>query len=74
MAAFLENFAPGVGLVVGVPVAVRPETFAARIEASLINAHARLLLSASMLGVGFGVGKIMAFRRSDLDRRAGSPR
>jgi ceramide glucosyltransferase len=71
MAAFLQNFAPGVGLVTGIPVAVQPETFAGRIEASLINAHARLLLSASTLGFGFGIGKVMVFRRSDLDRAGG---
>jgi ceramide glucosyltransferase len=69
--AFLQNLTPGAGLVVGVPVAVRPESFAAKIEASLLNAHARLLLSASALGFGFGVGKVMVFRRSDLDRAGG---
>ncbi len=71
MAAFLRNFAPGVGLVVGIPVAVRPESFAGSMEASLINAHARLLLSASTLGFGFGIGKVMVYRRSDLDRAGG---
>ena len=71
VAALLRNFAPGVGLVVAAPVAVRPESFAAQIEASLLNAHARLLLTASTLGLGFGVGKVMLFRRSDLDRAGG---
>jgi ceramide glucosyltransferase len=71
IAAFLRNFTPGVGLVTGIPVAVRPETFAGRIESSLINAHARLLLAASTLGFGFGIGKIMVFRRSDLERAGG---
>ncbi|ACK50452.1 ceramide glucosyltransferase [Methylocella silvestris BL2] len=73
MTAFLQNLAPGVGLVVGIPVAVRPETFAGQIEACLINSHARLLLSASVLGFGFGVGKMMLFRRSDFDRVGGVP-
>lgn len=71
MTAFLQNLAPGVGLVVGTPVAVRPESVAGEIEACLINAHARLLLSASVLGLGFGVGKIMVFRRSDFERAGG---
>ena len=62
---------PGVGLVVAVPVAVRAESVGGWIEASIINAHARLLLSASTLGLGFGVGKIMALRRSDLERAGG---
>jgi ceramide glucosyltransferase len=66
MAAFAQNFTQGVGLVVGVPVAVRAKNFAGRIEACLINRDARLLLWASVLGLGFGVGKAMLFRRSDL--------
>ena len=71
MAAFMQNFSQGVGLVCAVPVAVRPESFAGRIEAFLINGHARLLLTASALGLGFGVGKTMLFRRSDLARAGG---
>lgn len=71
MTAFMRNFSEGVGLVVAVPVAVRPETFAGRIEAFLINGHARLLLTASVLGLGFGVGKAMLFRRSDLAKAGG---
>lgn len=71
MVAFMQNFAGGAGLVVAVPVAVRPETFAGRIEACLINGHARLLLTASALGLGFGVGKAMLFRRSDLAAAGG---
>jgi ceramide glucosyltransferase len=71
MAAFVQNFTQGVGLVVGVPVAVRARNFAGRIEAFSINGHARLLLTASALGVGFGVGKAMLFRRSDLAKAGG---
>jgi ceramide glucosyltransferase len=71
MAAFVENFTQGVGLVVGVPVAVRAENFAGRIEAFSINGHARLLLAASSLGLGFGVGKAMLYRRSDLASAGG---
>ncbi|HYP56879.1 MAG TPA: glycosyltransferase [Beijerinckia sp.] len=71
MREFLRNFAPGVGLVVAVPVAVRPQGLAGQIEAFLINGHARLLLTASVLGAGFGVGKVMVFRRSDLAKAGG---
>jgi ceramide glucosyltransferase len=71
IAALMQNFAGNVGLVVAVPVAVRPETISGRIEASLINGHARLLLTASALGLGFGVGKAMLFRRSDLAAAGG---
>jgi ceramide glucosyltransferase len=71
VATFVENFTKGVGLVVPVPIAAAPETYAGQIEAFLINGHARLLLTASALGLGFGVGKIMLFRRSDLERAGG---
>src|SRR5262249_33931660 len=62
MTAFVQNLTEGVGLVVAVPVAVRAGNFPGRIEAYLLNGHARLLLAASAAGVGFGVGKAMLFR------------
>ncbi len=71
LAAFMRNFAPGVGMVVGVPVAEQAESLAGHIEAATINAHARLLLAASALGFGYGVGKVMLFRRSDLAKAGG---
>ncbi len=71
MAAFVRNLTEGVGLVVAVPVAVRARNFAGQIEAFLINGHARLLLAASALSVGFGVGKTMLFRRSALAKAGG---
>ncbi|MGH6936537.1 MAG: glycosyltransferase, partial [Methylocella sp.] len=71
MAALVQNLTQGVGLVVSVPVAVRASNFAGRIEATLINGHARLLLTASVLGLGFGVGKAMLFRRGDLAKAGG---
>lgn len=71
MTDFMRNFASGVGIVAGVPVAKEATTFAGAIEACLINEHARLLLAASSLGKGFGVGKTMLFRRSDLEKAGG---
>lgn len=71
MAAMMRSFTAKVGLVVAVPVAVRPMSLAGRVEACLINGHARLLLASAMLGLGFGVGKAMLFRRSDLERIGG---
>ncbi len=71
MTNLVKSFAPGVGLVCAVPVAVRPGSYAAHVEALCINAHARLLLTVSMLGMGFGVGKVMLFRRSDLEKLGG---
>ena len=69
--AFVRNLTPRVGLVVAVPVAVRAESVCGQIEAMLINGHARLLLTASCLGIGFGVGKVMMFRRGDFLRAGG---
>lgn len=71
LAGFVQNLAEGVGLVVAVPVAARAQNLAGEIEACLLNGHARLLLTASSLGVGFGVGKAMLFRRGDLERSGG---
>jgi ceramide glucosyltransferase len=71
MRVMLRSLTPGVGLVCAVPVAVRAETLAGAIEAVLINRDARLLLTASALGKGFGVGKVMLFRRGDLERAGG---
>ena len=71
LAAMMQSFTGTVGLVVAVPVAVRPSSLAGRVEACLINGHARLLLASAMIGLGFGVGKVMLFRRSDLERIGG---
>jgi ceramide glucosyltransferase len=71
LASYMQSFTAGVGLVVGVPVAGRPEGLAGHIEAFLLNGHARLLLTASALNRGFGVGKAMLFKRSDLARAGG---
>jgi ceramide glucosyltransferase len=68
----LRSLGDGVGLVCAVPVAVRALSWAGRVEAVLINRDARLLLTASATGKGYGVGKVMLFRRSDL-ARAGGP-
>ena len=67
----LRSLVDGVGMVCAVPVAVRAESVAGMIEAILINRDARLLLTASAFGKGFGVGKVMIFRRSDLLRAGG---
>ena len=67
----LQAHGPGIGLVCAVPVAVRSESTAGDVEAILINRDARLLLTASAFGKGFGVGKVMLFKRSDLARAGG---
>jgi ceramide glucosyltransferase len=71
LACFVSALTPDVGLVVGVPLAVRPKTFAGHIEAFLINGHTRVLLTASTLGLGMGIGKVMLFRQKDLHRIGG---
>jgi ceramide glucosyltransferase len=70
--AAVRQLTADVGLVVAVPVATGAQNFAARTEESIMNgAHARILLTASLLRLEVGVGKFMLFRRSDLDRAGG---
>jgi ceramide glucosyltransferase len=70
--AFVECLGPGVGLVSAIPIARQLLTFPAWIEASIINCyHARVLILGDAAGLGFGLGKIMLFRRSDLARAGG---
>lgn len=68
----MRHLKPGVGMVCAIPYAARPENFAALVEAGIMNGpHQRMLFAASALGGGFGVGKIMLFRRSDFLRAGG---
>jgi ceramide glucosyltransferase len=70
--AAVRQLTPDVGLVVAVPVATGAQNFAARVEESIMNgAHARALMTASLLRREVGVGKFMLFRRSDLERAGG---
>jgi ceramide glucosyltransferase len=70
--AAVRQLTPDVGLVVAVPVATGAQNFAAHVEESIMNgAHARALMTASLLRREIGVGKFMLFRRSDLDRAGG---
>lgn len=72
LAEHLRHLTPDVGLVCAIPYAARLDNFAAHVEAAIINGpHTRMLFSASCLGWGFGVGKIMLFRRSDFMRAGG---
>ena len=62
----------GVGLVTAIAEARGATNFPAQIECSLMNqSHARVLLAATTLGLGFGLGKLMVCRRSDLHRAGG---
>lgn len=66
------TLADDVGLVCAIPRAGDARNFAARVEAQIMNqSHGRLLLMGDALGLGFGVGKIMVFRRSALARIGG---
>lgn len=68
----MRQLVPGVGLVCAIQYGADPQNFAAYVEASMLNGpHARILYLASCLGQGYGVGKIMLFRRSDFIRAGG---
>ena len=72
LAEHMRQLGPGVGLVCAIPYCADTPNFAAQIEASIVNGpHARMLYLASCLGQGYGVGKIMLFRRSDFLRAGG---
>lgn len=70
--SFVRYLAPDVGVVSTILAARCPKSFAAWVEASIINGYqARMLMVTAVAGFGFGCGKIMLFRRSDLERAGG---
>lgn len=73
LAQCVRHLTDDVGLVCAIPYAAKPENFAAHVETGVMNGpHQRSLFAASaFLGQGFGVGKIMLFRRSDFLRAGG---
>ncbi|MGA8172684.1 MAG: glycosyltransferase [Methylocystis sp.] len=72
LAEHMRQLNPDVGLVCAIPYGADPKNIAANVEASIMNGpHARMLYTASALGHGFGVGKIMLFRRGDFLRAGG---
>jgi ceramide glucosyltransferase len=72
LAEHMKQLCGDVGLVCAIPYMAGATNLAAHIEAGIINGpHARMLFLASALGHGFGVGKIMLFRRSDFLRAGG---
>jgi ceramide glucosyltransferase len=69
---FVRQLQPGVGLVSAITILVEPKSPAAWVETLTINGqHVRILMLARALGMGFGLGKVMLFRRSDLERAGG---
>lgn len=67
-----RHLADDVGLVCAISYVAKPPNFAAHVEAGVINGpHARMLFLAAALGLGFGTGKFMLFRRSDFLRAGG---
>ena len=69
---FVRHLRPGVGVVSAITITAEPHSLAAWVETSIVNAfHARYLMLARAVGLGVGCGKIMVFRRSDIDRAGG---
>ena len=72
LAEHIRQLGPEVGLVCAIPYCADTPYLASQVEASIVNGpHARMLYLASCLGQGYGVGKIMLFRRSDFLRAGG---
>jgi ceramide glucosyltransferase len=75
LADLVCHLEPDTGLVSTISIATDPRSLPAWIEASIINCyHARVLMLADAARLGFGLGKIMLFRRSDLMRAGGLER
>jgi ceramide glucosyltransferase len=73
-ATLIRHLVPGVGLVTVTTRAEAAENFPARVEAAFMNGYqARLVLAASALGMGFGLGKILLFSRAAFQRAGGVP-
>lgn len=72
IADLVRHLGPTTGLVSTISIATHPDSLASWIETSIINCyHARVLMLADAAGLGFGLGKIMLFRRSDVARAGG---
>ncbi len=75
LADLVCHLRPDAGLVSTISIATAPRSFPAWIEVSIIDCyHARVLMLAEAVGLGFGLGKIMLFRRSDVMRAGGFER
>lgn len=68
----VSELRPGVGVVSAIPVATRPETFGAELEAAMCNGYfARWIFAALRFHVDVGLGAAMLIRRDDLARIGG---
>ena len=68
----LRHLAPGVGLVTVATQADAAANLPARIEAAFMNGYqGRLVLAASAMGLGFGLGKVLLFDRAVFNRAGG---
>ena len=68
----VRELTDAVGMAVAVPMIRQTGGFAGLIEQSYVNIHSgRWLLAGATFGMGFGIGKLCAFRRSDMERAGG---
>ena len=69
LAELVRNLTPGTGMVCAVPIGVRPQSFAAEIECTILNGHiAPAMLMGSLFRLNLGFGKVMLFDRGDFER------
>src|SRR5262249_2334234 len=63
---------PDTGLLSAGVVAKRPANFIGELECAMLNGYgARWQGAAAALGIGIAIGKVLFFRKSDLDRLGG---
>lgn len=63
---------PGTALVTTTIVGIRPANFAGHVECAFLNGyHARFMLAAAALRIPYAMGKLVAYRRADLEQAGG---
>lgn len=72
LTAMIRHCVPGVGLVCAIPVGEEPQSLAAELEQTIMNARDALYtLGGSTVGLNLGYGKVMLFSTQDFERAGG---
>ncbi|MFB2595550.1 ceramide glucosyltransferase [Paracoccus sp. p4-l81] len=72
LAAVVDSWSPGSGLVSGPPIGTRPDGWGGHLECAFLNGNqARLQFAADSLGFGFAQGKTLFFHRPMIERAGG---
>ncbi len=68
----LARWRPGIGLICAPPIGASPENFWGEVECAFLNTYqARWQYAADAFGCGFAQGKVLFWRRADLEAAGG---